>query len=126
MVYFPEVFSNRATKFARLAIWLVTREAVVCPNLRDLFTARGKDRFTIDNQTYDEVPRIFITLFQNMVTILKVLEDTPASMHSTFWDKKTSESNKIGDWIDLVAMHASTVNSAKHLDIKHLLQQLTH
>jgi hypothetical protein len=42
MTYFPELFGNSNDKFGRLAIWLVTREAVVCPNVRDLFTAGGK------------------------------------------------------------------------------------
>ena len=39
MVYFPELFGNSNDKFGRLAIWLVTCEAFVCKNVRDLFTA---------------------------------------------------------------------------------------
>ena len=66
MVYFPELFSNSGDKFARLAIWLVTREGVVCPNIRDLFTAGGKGQILVGKKTYKNVPRIFLNLFDNL------------------------------------------------------------
>ncbi len=77
MVYFPEVFSNRGDKFSRLAIWLVTREAVVCPNIRDVFTAGGKDDYLIKGKVYKNIPRIFIKLFENTGSVLEILYFSP-------------------------------------------------
>ncbi|MEC7772878.1 MAG: hypothetical protein VX798_16985 [Bacteroidota bacterium] len=124
MVYFPEVFSNRGDKFARLAIWLVTREAIVCPNIRDLFTAGGQDDYIINNKTYKNIPRIYIKLFDNIDSVLSILTSTSAIELSEYWNEKTSEKKKLIDWIELVSMNAKTVNGAKHLDLKAMLNEL--
>ncbi len=70
MVYFPELFSNRSDKFGRLAIWLVTREGVVCPNVRDNFTAGGKGDILVGEKLFKNVPRILINLLSNLDFIL--------------------------------------------------------
>jgi hypothetical protein len=124
MVYFPELFSNRGDKFARLAIWLVTREAVVCPNVRDLFTAGGKDDYFIKNKVYKNIPRVFIKLFDNIDSVLEILINTSAIELSEYWNEKTTEKKKILDWIDLVSMNSKSVQGAKHLDIKQMLSEL--
>jgi hypothetical protein len=124
MVYFPEVFSNRGDKFSRLAIWLVTRESIVCPNIRDLFTAGGKDNYLIKNKTYKNIPRVYIKLFENINSVLEILINTSAIDLSEYWNKKTSENKKIMDWIDLVSMNSKTVQGARHLDLKQMLNEL--
>ncbi len=126
MAYFPEVFSNRSDKFARLAVWLVTRESVVCPNVRDLFTAGGKGDIKIGNKTYREVPRIFIKLFSHLDLILEILNSTSALELSEYWDQKTTEKRKISDWIDLVASNSKSVTGARHLNIKKMLTELVY
>lgn len=124
MVYFPEVFSNRGDKFARLAIWLVTKESIVCPNIRDLFTAGGKDDYLIKNKTYKNIPRIYIKLFENIDSVLEVLINTSSIELTEYWNKKTSEKKKIMDWIDLVTFNSKTVSGAKHLNLKQMLNEL--
>lgn len=124
MVYFPEVFSNRSDKFARLAIWLVTREAVVCPNIRDLFTAGGKADYLIENKIYKDIPRVFIKLFENIESVLDILINTSAIELNEYWNRKIKEEKKIIDWIDLLALNAKLVQGAKHLDIKQMLTKL--
>ncbi|MEZ4945987.1 MAG: hypothetical protein R2804_10685 [Cyclobacteriaceae bacterium] len=124
MVYFPEVFSNRGDKFAHLAIWLVTKESVVCPNIRDLFTAGGKDDYLIKNKTYKNIPRIYIKLFENIDSVLEVLINTSSIELTEYWNEKTSEKKKIMDWIELVSMNSKTVSGAKHLNLKQMLNEL--
>ncbi|MEC7784653.1 MAG: hypothetical protein VYB38_14660 [Bacteroidota bacterium] len=124
MVYFPEVFSNRSDKFARLSIWLVTRESIVCPNVRDLFTAGGKGDYLIKNKTYKDIPRVFIKLFDNIDSVLEVLINTSAFELAEYWDMKTTEKKKIMDWIELVAYNSKSVQGANHLDIKKMLTEL--
>ncbi len=124
MVYFPELFGNRSDKFGRLAIWLVTREAVVCPNVRDLFTAGGRKDCKISGKDYKMVPRIFLNLFNNTPRIVEILMQTSVSELSEYWGVKSSEDSKIFDWIDLVNAYASKVEGAKHLNIKQILTRL--
>lgn len=124
MVYFPELFGNSNDKFGRLAIWLVTREAVVCPNVRDLFTAGGKDSFLVGKKNYHNVPRIFINLFTNAKNIAEIILETSAFELSEYWDSKTSDRKKLEDWISLVADHSKKIQGTKHLDIKQIMTEL--
>lgn len=123
MVYFPELFGNSNDKFGRLAIWLVTREAVVCPNIRDLFSAGGKRDYLIDNNQYKKVPRIFLNLFRNIPNIVQIIMDTSAFELSEYWESKTTDKSKLFDWIDLVSEHAKKIQDAKHLNIRQMLTE---
>lgn len=124
MIYFPELFGNSNDKFGRLAIWLVTREAVVCPNVRDLFTAGGKSDFVIGKKTYQKVPRIFLNLFDNLPNIVEAIMQTSAFELSEYWEIQTTDNTKLLDWIDLVALHAKKIQDAKYLDLKQILTEL--
>lgn len=124
MVYFPELFSNRSDKFARLAIWLVTREAVVCPNIRDMFTAGGKGVMVIGSKSYVNIPRIFMNLFNDLYFIIEIIGQTSAIELSEYWGIKTTEKNKISDWIDLVSYSSTRIPDSKHLNIKQMITDL--
>lgn len=124
MVYFPELFSNSGDKFARLAIWLVTREGVVCPHIRDLFTAGGKGQILVENKTYKNVPRIFLNLFKNLDFIFETIEQTSSIELSEYWGIKTSEKKKIVDWIDLISLQSEKISDAKHLNVKQILKEI--
>jgi hypothetical protein len=124
MVYFPELFGNSSDKFGRLAIWLVTREAVVCPNVRDLFTAGGKMNYVIGKKVYKQVPRIFINLFDNVPNIIETIIHTSAFELTEYWETKTSDKKKLFDWVDLVTENSKKIQGAKHLDIKQILTTL--
>lgn len=124
MVYFPELFGNCGDKFGRLAIWLVTREAIVCPNVRDLFSAGGKSEFVFGNKVYQKVPRIFLNLFDNISFIIEEIMKASAIELSEYWDIETTDRTKLFDWIDLVSEQAKKIQDAKHLNIKKILTEL--
>jgi hypothetical protein len=121
MVYFPELFGNRSDKFGRLSIWLVTREAVVCPNVRDLFTAGGKGSILIGNKTYDNIPRIFKNLINNLFVVVDIINKTSSVELSEYWDKGTTDETKISDWIENVSCHSKMITNNKHFDIKQII-----
>lgn len=124
MVYFPELFGNSNDKFGRFAVWLVTREGIVCPNVRDLFTAGGKSDYIIEGKTYTQVPKIFLNLFANSSAITEILLQTSAAELSEYWGVQARENNKIFDWIDLVEQYAKTIKDARHLELKGILTEL--
>jgi hypothetical protein len=124
MVYFPELFGNNNDKFGRLAIWLVTREAVVCPNVRDHFSAGGRNEYLIGRNKYQKVPRVFLNLFDNITSIKETITHTSAIELSDYWETRTSEKTKLFDWIDLVSEQAKKIGDAKHLNIKQMLMEL--
>lgn len=124
MTFFPELFSNSNDKFGRLAIWLITRESVVCPNVRDLFTAGGKSDLIIGKKTYKRVPKIFKTLFDNLPKIAETIFDTSAIELAEYWRYKTTDKSKLNDWIKLVAIEAKKIQDAKHLNIQEMIKEI--
>jgi hypothetical protein len=124
MAYFPELFGNSSDKFGRVAIWLVTTEAVVCPNIRDLFTAGGQKDYLIDNVTYQKVPRIILNLMENISEIAATILRTPASELSEYWNLNISEENKLTDWIDLVVENTKKMQGASTLNLEQILLKL--
>lgn len=121
MVYFPELFGNRSDKYGRLAIWLVTREAIVCPNVRDIFTAGGKRDYVFEGKIYRNVPRVFLNLFKNIDVVIETIMQTSSYELSEYWETKTTENRKVADWIDLVHKHSKNIHDAKHLNLKQML-----
>lgn len=121
MAYFPEIFGNSGDKFGRLALWLVTSESVVCPNVRDLFTAGGKATISFNGKIHENIPRIFLNLFENLPEIYETIISTPAINLSVFWKINTTDKTKFRDWINLIDYEAKNVRDIAHLDIKQIL-----
>lgn len=123
MVYFPELFGNGNNKFGRLSIWLVTREGIVCHNIRDLFTAGGKGSILVGKKTLTNVPKIFLKLVENIAFIYGTIVQTSSIELSEYWGIKTNDNKKVLDWIDLVSEHSKNIHDAKHLNIKQILTE---
>jgi hypothetical protein len=123
MVYFPEIFSSTNKKYERLPVWLVTHQSVVCPNIRDLYTAQGKGEILIGTRMYKNVPRIFLNLLENLKLIVDIIDQTSSNELSEYWGIKTIEKNKIDDWIRLVSDYSKSIIDAKHLNLKLMLIQ---
>ena len=94
MVMFPEIFGHRQDKYSRFAIWLVKNEGVVCPNVRDAFTAKGRADILLNNKEYRQVPRIFINLFENINSIFEILVKTSAIELTECWSKELTKERK--------------------------------
>ncbi len=124
MVYFPELFGGKSDKFSKFSLWLITRKATVCPNVRDLFTAGGRGTFVIKDKRYHNIPRIFINLFENLIPIQKLILQSNHSELSHYWGCKTSDKTKISSWINLVDAQAKSLRGAKHLNVGHMLKHL--
>ena len=125
MVYFPELFSGKADKFSRFSLWLVTRRATVCPNVRDLFTAGGKGDFVINGQLYENIPRVFINLFENISGIFEIIRESRPSELIDYWGSEPDENNMLKKWISLVDTHSKSLRGAKDLDINQMLVELS-
>jgi len=117
MAFFPEIFSNRQDKFNRIAVWLVNIEGVVCPNIRDNFTAGGKGQILWDMKTYYAIPQIIIKLNDSIDEIKGVLNNTEIEILESFWECEIG--NIFNNWIELI------VENTKHMhlpfDIKEYL-----
>ena len=122
MSFFPEIFSNSPEKYSRIAIWLITQEGVVCPNVRDMFTAGGKVDLIFGKEVFRRVPKVFKTLTDNLPSVIEtIMQSTPAEL-SSHWQLKTSQKSKLTDWIDIFSIEAAKIHDAKHINFKDMIR----
>ncbi len=58
--YFPEIFSNNGQiKYNRLTMWLYTEIGIICPNVRDLFSASGQKELETHSGILVSMPAVY-------------------------------------------------------------------
>lgn len=124
MVLFPEIFGNKGDKFNWLSLWLVTNESIVCPNIRDIFTAGGRVDLAFESGQYDAVPRIFQTLFENRMEIIQIIHDMDVVELSKFWRVPVSEENKFDTWLKIISSYAVLLSGTSPINMNDLLKSM--
>ncbi len=114
MILFPEIFSNRPDKFNRLAVWLVNSEGIVCPNIRDVFTAGGQGVIEWKKKQYTGIPQIIVKLSDSIVELKDLLNETDIDTLQKYWDM--SIKNKFDSWIGLVKDNSKALRSINLAD----------
>lgn len=121
MVLFPEIFGNKADKFSRIALWLISSEGIICPNVRDQFTAGGKESIEYGGEVFENIPRIVGNLIRNKDEIKNVILNTSNEELNEFWKIDTNEKNKLIEWIEMVDSETKSILKMTKLDLKKLL-----
>jgi len=98
MVLFPEIFGNSTTKYQNLATWLASRHGIVDSSLRDRFTAGGQVSITIGNNYYQNVPRIYKNLQDNISKVMNLLEQIPSTELKYYWEDFTEDEPVTSQW----------------------------
>ena len=106
MVLFPEIFSKRADKFNRASVWLINSHGIVCPNIRDIFTAGGQGTLSWRGEVYNHIPKVFIKLIGLLTEIKSMIGESSRDELEFYWGTKFSNPNQ--SWIDLVAKNTES------------------
>lgn len=107
--FFPEVISRKSDKYNKFAIWLSTKEGIVCPNVRDIFSAGGQEDYSINGRRYRNIPKILINLFNDSYQLYSVIKDTSSKTLSDYWELSVNERNKFEIWVNLIQENAKTI-----------------
>lgn len=99
---FPELVGRKSNKFNRFAMWLSIRQGIVCPNIRDLFTAGGQGAIVIDNKKYSQVPKVIMGLYDSLSLVKELLFLTSSEELSESWNCSVTDKNKFSLWVSLV------------------------
>ncbi len=124
MVYFPELFGKSPNKFQNVTTWLVTKESVICPNVRDPFTAGGQEDYTVNGKMYKNVPRSLINIISSFKEIRDIIIQTSSEELSYFWEIKTTERKKIDQWKKLTSQNLAQLNKVSKKEIDQVLSSL--
>ncbi|MBI2419834.1 MAG: hypothetical protein HYV28_18370 [Ignavibacteriales bacterium] len=114
MIYFPEIFNNHPDKFNRLSVWLVNYESIICPNIRDIFTAGGKKNFLINGVMHEKLPQIVFRLLTKKVEIKKMLKSIPKDELKKHWGDLPKDILK--HWANQVSTNAKHFNLSFNLE----------
>lgn len=108
MVLFPEIFGNSGHKFTHLATWLVTKESIINPSLRDPFTAGGSESRTVKGKKYT-VSRIVCNLLDNLDSISTIFKEKEIIGEiEEIWDIEVTPESISELWISKVVDYLSS------------------
>lgn len=105
---FPELLSNRQDKFSRMTLWLSTVEGVITSNIRDKYTAGGREEILYKEVRYD-VPKIIKNLIDSLGAIKIMLRDIDVENLMEHWGIPVDTTSIYEQWADLVAASAKEI-----------------
>lgn len=126
-VLFPEVFcGDNHVKYKRAALWLCSRNGLICPNMRDIFSAGGKVK-TIGNQKFeDAVSKIFLRLYECKDEINSLLSNPDREMledMNEFWPLKTPAYLMKDYWLGMVQENVEKNDRLCNLQVSDILDK---
>lgn len=98
--YFPEILSSEQDKYHNFAVWLIAEHSIIATNLRDFFSASGQVNFSLNGNTYVNVPRVYKKLLDAKSLILDVLDKTPPETLKNHWNCEDDICDDLNDKID--------------------------
>lgn len=111
-VFFPEVLKS---EFNRFAFWLYENESIICPNVRDQYSAGGTGKITLENKTYSEIPKVIMKLTDSLADIKDILNNAHDETLSYYWEKTIKD--KWSNWIYLI------IENTKHMKLSFDLEK---
>ncbi len=101
MILFPEMFGGSNTKFERAAAYLIATHNVISANIRDIFSAGGKEELNIQGKTF-LVPQILHKLHTYAKDININLEKMDEDRLTFYWRIDQVPKNRIELWKQLL------------------------
>lgn len=106
MILFPEVFSDKQTKYERVAAYLISEYNTVSANLRDPFTAGGRVKIKIKGKAI-AVPKIYKRLFSSAKSIRNRIEELDPEKIKYYWRVAKVKRDRLAQWGALLNAKAS-------------------
>lgn len=105
--YFPEtILSNSHNKYDRATLWLATQKGVINANVRDSFSAGGRNKMKAMDGKEIEMPAVFKKIEDHIELVSNILHDTDPDTLFENWSVDIKE-NRVRQWIDIVISHAA-------------------
>jgi len=101
-ILFPCIFNS---DFKPAALWLCNRYALLCPNMRDVFTAGGKIETLGKKKLPRPIPQVINRLYNmrnEIIALLKNPDDTLRQDIKDNWPVDCSQKNIYTQWLRLV------------------------
>lgn len=124
-ILFPEVFGNSSTKYKQASLWLCSRHSIICPNIRDFFTAGGKVTKVGKVLFPKEKPQILKRLYLCRDIINDLLDNPDDSLIediADIWNFKGGEKSFRKHWIGLMKNVFKKTPDLKEIDFSEMFK----
>ena len=113
--FFPELFGNNFhTKYNRFTLWLIMRKNLANGNVRDYFSAGGRETVLLENGKVLNVPGFFRRIMKYRMKIIEAMYAEPEVSLKEYWKVSHIDGDRLSQWIDLCIPYAATM---KDMDI---------
>ena len=116
--YYPELLTQegeeRQTKYNRFTLW-IAQKGIVSPNVRDACSAGGKKDVITFNGIFEEMPAVFLRVFELRKYIWNEILNTPAAVLRDYWgvEEVFSGEARINLWCRIAARKAIKLKPTK-------------
>lgn len=111
MVLFPRIFSSDPKKYQTLARFLLAHKGIVMTNVRDFFTAGGRNDALIYKEIKYDVSQIIDRLIILKPACRKIITDLDKKLLSPYLGEEiTKDSLKYETWVKLVCQEMDKKN----------------
>lgn len=104
---FPEILSHNSTKkYQRYALWLATTCGIVNTNIRDSFSAGGREDIVTSKKIYKRMPAVFGRIQRYKDLILETIISTKPELIKEYWMLIDIPDNRLLYWCQRIAIYA--------------------
>lgn len=108
--YFPEILGKQQTKFDKFTLWLSVKQRIICPNVRDLFTAGGREEIIIENTLLSALPKTLAKFINNIDIIVNEFITTDIEKINEIWRTGFKTRDEINiEWIKRIIEASSVI-----------------
>lgn len=82
LILFPELLTpfKNVDKYVNVSLWLCSYRQIVCPNIRDVFSAGGQIHYVDGKKLGIPLPKIFATIVKYAPAVKKMLENPTSEL----------------------------------------------
>lgn len=127
ILFFSQYDHNQQVKFKPITLWLCTHYSILCPNLRDVFTAGGTFNY-IENGTTHVYPHIVGELINKIPYIKKYLANPDEELIDSieeFWDFKYNHNDLFSSWLKQLEVAFKKNPTLCEVPIRKLIEKIT-
>ena len=114
------------TKYKRAALWLCSRRALICSDIRDFFTSGGKVSKIGNCQFKSPVPQILSRLYDLKDDIVYLLNHPDESLVDDIGELWTIECNPVyykTNWVAMMQNMCNKTSGLENIKIEDLLEE---
>lgn len=123
IIFYSMYDSDPQARYKKIALWLCNHYSLLCPNMRDFFSAGGVCTLLYKGERR-QYPHIVGEVIEKVAIIKKLLDNPDIELIKDiedFWDFKYDRNNLFDSWLEMLEQHFSWNKNLSHVPIRELI-----